>query len=101
MLLQLLQYLSNGLYMLFTFAFDVDKDIIKIHYYKNVKFLYQDLVDVAQECGQYIGESKRHHLILEIAIAAPKGRFLFIAFLDSHLMVSIGEIELGETSSST
>ncbi len=39
MFLQLLQYLSNGFYVLFTFAFDIDEDVIKIYYYENIKLL--------------------------------------------------------------
>ncbi len=36
-----------------------------------------------------------------MAIASPEGRFLFVAFSDPHSMVSIGQIELGETSTQT
>ncbi len=39
MFLKLLQYLLNSLYIFFTFAFDVDKDVIKVHFHKKVKLL--------------------------------------------------------------
>ncbi len=87
--------------MLFAFALSVDEDVIKVHYDKNVKLLCQDLVNVALECGRCIGQSKRHHLVFKIAIAGPKGRLLFIAFFDPHLMIGIGQIELGEMLSLT
>ncbi len=101
MLLQLVQYSSNGLYVLFAFALGVDEDVIEVYYHKNVKLLCQDLVDIALKHSRRIGQSKRHDLIFEVTIAGPEGRFSFIAFLDSHLMVGISQIELGKTLSLT
>ncbi len=66
-----------------------------------VKLFYQDLVNIALEYGRCVGQSKRHHLVLKMAIAGLKGRLPFIAFPDSHSMVGISQIELGETSSPT
>ncbi len=85
--------------MLFALALSVDEDIIKIHYYEDVKFLGQDLVDVTLKRGRCVGQSKRHDLVLEMAVAGPEGRLPFIAFSDPHSMVGVGQIELGETSS--
>ncbi len=101
MLPQLVQHLSNGLYVLFAFVLCVDEDVIEVHYDKNVKLLCQDLVDVTLKRSRRVDQSKRHDLIFEVTIAGPEGRFPFIAFPDPHLMVGIGQIELGETSSST
>ncbi len=75
--------------MLFTFALGVDKDVIKIHYHKNVKLLYQDLVDIALKHGRCVGQSKRYHLVLKIAILSLEGHLPFIAFFDPHSMVGI------------
>ena len=80
--------------MFFVFVFGVDKDIIKIHYHENVEFLYQNLINVALKCGQCVDQSKRHHLILKIAIAALESRLPFIFFLDPYLMIGIGQIKL-------
>ena len=44
--LSLIQYLLNGFYMLFSFVFSINEDIIKIYYYKNIKLLRQDLVNI-------------------------------------------------------
>ncbi len=101
MLLQLLQHLSNSFYVLFSLAFGVDEDIIKVHYHQNVKLLYQNLVDVDLESGRYVGHSKKYYLVLEMAIAGPESYLLFIAFFDPHLIVRISQIQLGETSSPT
>ncbi len=76
--------------MLFSFAFGVDVDVIEIYNHKNVKLLCQNLVDIAVESGRCIGQSKRHYLVLEMAIAGSEGCLLFIVFSDPHLMVGIG-----------
>ncbi len=87
--------------MFFALAFSVDKDVIEIHYHKNVELLGLDLIDGALKRGQCVGQSERHDLILEMAIAGPEGHLPFIAFSDPHLMVGIGQIKLGEMSSPT
>ncbi len=101
MLPQLVQHPLNGLDVFFALTLSVDEDVIEIHYHENVKFVNQDLVDLALKRGRCIGQSERHDLVLGMAIAGPEGRFPFIAFPDPHSMVGIGQIELGETSSLT
>ncbi len=83
--------------MLSSFTFGIDEGIIEVHYHKNVELLYQDLIDIALERSRYIGQSKKHHLVFEMAIAGPEGCFPFIAFSDPHLIVDISQIKLGET----
>ena len=99
MLPQLVQHLPNGLDMLFALTLNVDENVIEIHYHNNVKLFDQDLVNIALKHGRYVGQSKKHNLVLEIIIAGPKGRLPFIAFLDFHLIVGIGQIKLGKTLS--
>ncbi len=101
MLLKLLEHPLNGLYVFFAFAFDVDEDVIKVHYHKNVKFFYQDLIDIALECSRCVSQSKRYDLVLEVAIAGLEDRFPCIAFPDPHSMVCIGQIKLDKMSSPT
>ncbi len=101
MLPQLVQHLSNSLYVLFAFALDVDEDVIKIHYHENDELFCQDLIDVALKRSRCVGKSKKHDLILDLTITGPEARLLFIAFSDPHSMVGIGQIELGKTSSPT
>ena len=75
--------------MLFFFIFSINKDVIKIHNNKNIKFFYQDLVDVALKCGWYISQAKKYDLILEIAISGLANHFLFIVFLNFYVMIII------------
>ena len=96
MFLQLLQHLLNGLYVLFAFVFSIDEDIIEVYYHKNVELLCQDLIDIVLKRGRYVDQSKRHYLILKLAIVDSENCFPFIAFSDSHLIVSISQVELGE-----
>ena len=87
--------------MLFAFAFGIDENVIKVYYHEYVELFYQDLIDVALERNWYVSQSKKHYLVLEMAIVSPKSHFPFIVFLDLHLMVDIGQIELDKTSSPT
>lgn len=86
--------------MFFSSAFGLDENIIEVYDNEDVKLFCQNLVNIALEGGRCIGQSKRYHLVFEVAIASPRGHFPFIAFFDSHLLVSIGLIKLGEMSSS-
>ncbi len=97
----MVQYSSNGLYMLFAFALAIDKDVIKVHYHENVEFFYQDLVDITLKYGRHINQSKRHDLIFEVTISGLISRLPFIAFPNTHLRVGICQMKLGETLSST
>ncbi len=85
--------------MLFVLVLSVDENIIEIHYYEDVELLGQDLVDITLKRGWCVGQFERHDLVLEMAIAGPESRLPFVAFLDPHLMVGIGQIKLGEPSS--
>ncbi len=73
--------------MLFALVFNIDEDVIKVHYHKNVELLCQNLVDITLKRGRRIGQSKRHDLIFEMTIVDPEGRLLFIAFPYPHLMI--------------
>ncbi len=73
--------------MLFALALSVAEDVIEIHYYKDVKLLGQNLVDITLKRGRCVGQSEKHDLVLEMAIAGPEDRLLFIAFPDPHSMV--------------
>ena len=88
--MQLVQYPSNSMYMLFALVLGVDKDIIEIYYHENIELLCQDLINVTLKRGQYIGQSKRYDLIFEVAIATSESRLLFVSFPDPHLMLGIG-----------
>ncbi len=87
--------------MLFALALSINEDVIEIYYHENVKLLGQDLIDVILKRGRCVSQSKRHDLVFEMAITGPEGHLPFIAFPDPYLMVDIGQIKLGETSSPT
>ncbi len=70
--------------MLFALTLSVDEDVIEIHYYKDVELLGQNLIDVTLKRGRCIGQSKRHDLVLEMAVAGPESRLSFVAFPDTH-----------------
>ncbi len=84
------------MYILFAFALGVDKDVIEVHYHKNAELFCQDLVDIGLERGRCVGQSKKHHLVLKMAIVGFESHLLFVSFPNPHLMVGISQIELGE-----
>ena len=51
----LVQHPLNSLYVLFALAFNLDKDVIKLHYPKNVELFCQDLDDLALKRSWCIG----------------------------------------------
>ena len=66
--------------MFFTLILSIDEDVIKVYYHENVKLLYQDLVDITLKHGLCVGQSKKHDLVLKMAITSLEGRLLFVSF---------------------
>ena len=80
----------------FSLVFGIDEDIIQIYNDKDIEFFYKDLMDVALECCRSVGQSKKHHLILKVAISGLESSLLLISFANSHPVVGTGEVELGK-----
>ncbi len=87
--------------MLFSLTFIIDTTIVEVYNNKNVELLRQNLVDVALKSGWYIGQAKRHDLILEVVILSLEGHILFIIFSDLYSIIGIDSIKLCETLSPT
>ena len=56
-------------------VFCVDENVIEINNDKDIKFFGQDLVNIALEAGQCIGQLKKHYLVLEVAVSSPESVF--------------------------
>ena len=82
--------MSNGFYVFFSLALNIDENIIKVYDNKDIKLFYQNLVDIVLKYGWCIGPAKKHYLILEIAVMGLESHLLFIAFFDFHIMIRIG-----------
>ena len=76
--------------MLFSLILSIDKNVIKVYNNKNVKLFHQHLVDIALKYGWYIGQAKKHFLVLKLAVISPEDCLLFIVFLDPYPMISNG-----------
>lgn len=72
--------------------FGIAQDIIQVYQYEPIKFFSKDFVDLAFETGQNIGQSKEYNLILIKIVPSAKGCFLFITFLNPHIMVSTDQV---------
>lgn len=72
--------------------FGINQDVIQVHYNKNIKLLNKNLADVALETSWYVGQSKKHNLVLVVTVLNAKSCFLFITFSNPYLKVSTGQI---------
>ena len=82
--------------MAFALILDVDENIIQIHNDKDIKLFREDLIDIALEYCRSVGQSKRHHLIFEVAISGSESSLLLISFANSHPVIGTGKVELGK-----
>lgn len=72
--------------------FNIDKNVIQVDNNKNIKLLSQNLINIALEASQSIKETKKHDLILEIAISHLKDRLSFVTFFDLYLIIDATKI---------
>ena len=93
--------LYNNINVTLAWDFGIDENVIEVKNNKDIKFLNQDLVNIALEAGRCIGQPKKHYLVLEMAASSPESRLLFIALFYSHPMVSTCGIEFDELFGST
>ena len=94
--LQLVEYPTYCLDMAFSLIFGLDKDIIQIHNDKDIKFFCKDFINVALEFYQSVNQSKRHHLILKVAISGLENSLSLISFANSYPVVGTGEVKLSK-----
>ena len=62
-----------------------------------MQFFSQNLVNLSLEGSQSIKKAKRHDLVFEVSVSDPKSCLLFITFTNPHLIIDIGEIQVGKS----
>ena len=82
--------------MWLTRIFGIDQNVIQIHHNKDIKLFSKNLINVALKIGWYIEKAKRYDLVLKVAVSGMESHHPLVAFLDSHPMISISEIQLGK-----
>ena len=65
---QFLKNPSNGIDVSLAWVFGIDEDVIKVNNDEDIKFLGQDLINIALKAGRCVGQPKKHYLILEVAV---------------------------------
>ena len=83
----------------FLFVLRVNKNIIQIHNDKVIKLFHKNLIDIALDYCQSIGQSKKHYLILKIVVSGPESSFPLISFANSYPVINTGEVELSKLPS--
>lgn len=72
--------------MLFT-VFHLNKKGFQIFDHRNIKFFGQDILNIVLKTCWGIEKVEKYHLVLKIAILDLKCYLLFVAFLDSYLVI--------------
>lgn len=85
--------------MAISFVINIYENTIWINNNKNIELFDKDFVYISLKACQSIYQSKKYHLILEMAILDLKSCFLFDLFINSHQIVSISKVKLGKLSS--
>ena len=83
--------------MWLAWIFGVDQYIIQIYYNKDIHFFSQNLVNIFLEDSRRIRKAKKHDLVFDVAISGSENGLKFINFVNSHPMIGISEIQLGES----
>lgn len=78
--------------MALSLIFDINQEVISENNDESIKFFGQDLVDITFKLRWCVEKAKRYQLILKLAIPSSERRFIFVIFLDSHLIVDAYEI---------
>ena len=91
---QLVEDLIYRLDMAFSLVLSVDKGVIQIYNAKDIKFFCKDFTDIALECCQSVGQSKKHYLILKVTVSGLESRFSLISLVNSYPVIGISEVKL-------
>ena len=81
--------LPDSFHVTLASVFAINLDIIEIQDDENIKFFYWDFVNIALEAGRRIGKTKKYDLVLKMAVLYLESFFLFVIFLNSHLMICV------------
>lgn len=74
----------------------MNENDIQIYNNKDIKLFNENCVNKAVKTGWYINKLKRYDLILKVTVSSIKSCFFVVTFSNSHLIISINKIQLGE-----
>src|SRR3954468_2502477 len=86
----------SDVFAVFCVGLAEDEDVIDVHDDRLVKEGAEDVLDQGLERGGGVGETEWHHLVLVVAIAGAEGGLLDIILVDSDLVVTPTQVDLGE-----
>ena len=90
---QLVKDPTFSLNMIFSFIFNIDKNIIQIYNNNNIKLFHVDLIDIALEICQSIGQLKKYYMIFKMVVSSLESCFLLIFFANFYLLISICKVK--------
>ena len=78
--------------MSLAFVLYINDDVVQVNNDKDIQLCGQDFIDITLEASRYIGETKKHDLVLKMTVLSLKNRLPFITFRDSHPMIGAGGV---------
>ena len=85
--------------MTISIIISVNKDVVQIHNDEDVELFYKNLIDKPLEACSSGCQPERHHLIFEVTVSSFKRGLPLVPFVDSHLMICTGKVELDKLPS--
>ncbi len=77
----------------------IDQDIIKVNSYRLIEHVKEHSVHQALKTAGGVTQSKRHNAELKKSKLGEKSGLVLIPWLDLHLVVTLGKVQLGKYSS--
>ena len=74
----------------------VDQDVVEENQHEPAEEGAEHIVHQRLKCRRGVGEPKRHHQELEVAVVGAERRLLDVRRVHAHLVVPRAEVELGE-----
>ena len=87
----------NGFYDSLAGVFALNQNVIEVHNDKNIKFFCKNFIDVALEAAGGVKKTKRHDLVLKMAVPRSDGCFLLVTLPNSYSIICICQVQLSKT----
>ena len=86
--------LLNSFHVILAGVFEVNQNVIKVYNEKNIKYFYQNFVDVTLKAGRNIKKIEKYNIVLKILISCLESYFLLVILSNSYLINNICQIQL-------
>ena len=71
----------------------IDKDVVKVYYYTDIKEIQEDIIYELLEGCRDISQAKRHNCPFKRFIVSTEGYFSFVSFCNLHQVICVTEVD--------